>query len=174
MEKRGCARISMGNWDKPIEFDANWSHAEVERFFQGLLPIPFGYAEAQAIANAGKGKAKARSLWVLLGREQRRLEVVHTKASGKDLVRYKGSRNVGPERSNIYIGKKSCMLRGLSFMSVAALRDAVPPDVYDSWVESDGDDDDNDNDNDSASEVETECGKGMLPCLGHRISASYL
>jgi hypothetical protein len=53
-------------------------------------------------------------------------------------------------------------------MSVVALRDAVPPDVYDSWAESDDDDDD-----DSASEVETEYGRGTLPRLGHHISASY-
>jgi hypothetical protein len=107
LEKRGCAVLQLGDWDKPIKFDPAWTHEQVDAWFRELFPLPFEYLDSLPSTGPDKGKSSSPSKagWVLLLKDRKLLEVAHKKASGKDVLRYKGRDNQGPGKSNIWIGQ---------------------------------------------------------------------
>jgi hypothetical protein len=86
MEKRGCAVLSSKTGkDAAIEIDQQWSHKEVTEFLETLFPLPFQYAE-KTLLKDGHRNNRHPAVWVLLNKEDRKLDIVpnHT-PSGDDL-----------------------------------------------------------------------------------------
>lgn len=92
----------------PLTFDSTWSFEKVDEFLKELLPVPFEYADNHVSRSTAKTRSdKAKSVWVPLSKEKGKLKVVTTaaKATGKDLVQFKGRDKAPVKDCHIYVGE---------------------------------------------------------------------
>jgi hypothetical protein len=99
LRRSGCAKIA--TMDGTLEFDANWTHVQVDAWLQELFPVVFQYV----YRDYGEDLPGDQAPWVLLIKENCQLHVVGVpKPNGHDLLRYKGRDKAGVSESHIFIG----------------------------------------------------------------------
>jgi hypothetical protein len=113
-----------------------WTHEEVTKFLEHLLPLPFAYARKN-LKHVRRSNRDSVPLWVLLNKENRGLDVVpDEQPNGADVYRYKGRGGASAAESHVYVGESSAAMSGKTYIQCppqTALRDTIPDAVCATW-----------------------------------------